>query len=72
VLKIRKGGIKTLIRRRKDRGNYIGLYLDKNQYDIVQAVSKATGQSVSMLIRLAIAVNIEPKYQELKSIGQVK
>jgi hypothetical protein len=56
-------GVLKMIRTRKDKGYFIGLYLEKQQYDIVQAVSAQTHQTVSDLIRIAIATCIEPKYQ---------
>jgi hypothetical protein len=52
-----------MIRTRKDKGNFIGLYLGKQQFDIVHSVAKSRGITVSNLIRMSIARDIEPMYQ---------
>jgi hypothetical protein len=52
-----------MIRTRKDKGYFVGLYLEKQQYDILHDVSSRTGISVSNLVRAAIAIHVEPMYQ---------
>lgn len=62
------GGVK-MIRTRKEKGNFIGLYLERQQYDIVQSVAKSRNLTVSNLLRMSIARDIEPMYQAMLREG---
>lgn len=50
---------------RKNRGKFIGLYLDDSQYKIIETVAKETNHSLSDLLRISIAKSIEPIYQSI-------
>lgn len=56
-----------MLRGRDERGYFIGLYLEKQQYEIVHSVAASLNVTVSNLLRMSIARDIEPIYQSIKA-----
>lgn len=57
--------------KRKNGEYFIGLYLDKQQYDIIHIVAKHKQMTISDLLRMSIVKDIEPEYQGMLASGSI-